>query len=150
MSYVLILETGTDWTNFTAKLASVGYFQEEMEGSIKYKELIAKAKDFWSSSSSTSSYSSLDGLVDLVRRYECGEVSPPQTGWLRPGGRVDDEAWMEVTPESLDKMLAARFGVAEGGSSRIPGQLDAFLNNISDMAGIGDKARFTPFLLCIK
>ena len=56
--------------------------------------------------------------------------------YVQPGGARDDESWLEVSPESLDRLLAARFGVSEGGKDNIPTELNAFLNRLSDMAGV--------------
>ena len=111
----------------------------ELKGSAKHRALTENALRFWRSSKEDSYHSRLDNIVDLLDKFLRNELVPPDQGWLRPGGVVEDESWLEVTPESLDRMLAARFGVAEGGEENIPGELDTFLKKISDMAGVGDK-----------
>jgi len=132
-------EGNIGWENFIKKLKDVGYFQGELEGSVKYNCLLENAREFLKGAGEDSYHSRLDTLVDTVQRFEEGTLPAPPTGWLPEGGEEGDEAWMEVTPESLDKMLAARFGVPQGGEENIPGELSSFLNKFSDMAGVGDK-----------
>ena len=79
-----------------------------MQGSRKYQELLEKAAGFWGASRDDARHSRLDKLVALVESYERGELTAPVEGWLPPGALEDDESWLEVTPESLDKLLAAR------------------------------------------
>ena len=44
----------------------------------------------------------------FVFSFEAGSMVVPSSGWLEGSTEVGDEAWMEVTPESLDNLLAAR------------------------------------------
>ena len=97
------------------------------------------AQNFIKSSDNTSHHFRADNIVETVERFERGDLVEPSSGWLHPGGEIGDESWMEVSPESLDRMLAARFGVARGGEENIPSELNSFLNKISDMAGVGIK-----------
>jgi hypothetical protein len=110
-----------------------------MQGSVKYKHLAEQAQEFMKCSKEGSHHSRVDNIVKTVERFENGDLKEPSSGWLRPGGQDGDESWMEVTPESLDRMLAARFGVAQGGEENIPSELNSFLSKISDMAGVGDQ-----------
>ena len=107
-----------------------------MEGSRKYKELLEQAKQFFENSTDNVYHSRLDKIMSNVEGYEKGSLKTPELRWLSPPGQPDSETWMEVTPESLDQMLAARFGVAQGGEDKIPGALNAFLNKMSDMTGV--------------
>jgi len=132
-------EGNIGWENFIKKLNDVGYFQGELEGSAKHNCLLENAREFLKGAGEDSHHSRLDVLVDTVQRYEGGTLTAPPTGWLPKGGKEGDEAWMEITPESLDKMLAARFGVPQGGENNIPGELSSFLSKFSDMAGVDDK-----------
>ena len=113
-------------------------FLGEMEGSRKYKELYSNAKQFFESSTENVYHNRLDRLMAIVGKFESGDISKPDSGWLPPPGQPDSESWMEVTPESLDQMLAARFGVPQGGEDKIPGALNDFLNKMSDMSGVED------------
>jgi len=129
-------DSNKEWKLFLAKLTDIGYFQGELQGSRKYQELLEKAAGFWGASRDDARHSRLDKLVALVESYERGELTAPVEGWLPPGGLEDDESWLEVTPESLDKLLAARFGVTAGGEDNIPTELNDFLHRLSDMAGV--------------
>jgi hypothetical protein len=128
--------TSPAWTNFISKLKDVGYFQGEMEGSKKYQELCGKANAFFQNCTEDDYHSRIDNIMSTLNKFEQKEILAPETGWLSPAGHQDSLDWMEVTPESLDKMLAARFGVAKGNQEKIPDQLNNFLKKISDMAGV--------------
>jgi hypothetical protein len=97
---------GPAWANFLARLATLGYFQGELEGSVRYRELAARAAQYWTSGEEEEGgrHGRLDRLVSLVGRLEEGGGELSAGGWLRPApARDEDESWMEVTPESLDK-----------------------------------------------
>jgi len=132
-------QTSPAWTNFIHKLKDVGYFQGEMEGSKKYNELCGKASSFFQNCTEEEYHSRIDNIMSTLNKFEHKELLAPESGWLPPAGHPDSEHWMEVTPESLDKMLAAKFGVAEGNQENIPDQLNNFLSKISDMAGVETK-----------
>jgi hypothetical protein len=101
--------SGPAWANFLTRLATLGYFQGELEGSVRYRELAARAAQYWTSGEEEEEegeggrHGRLDRLVSLVGRLE-GDGELSAGNWLRPAPtRDDDESWMEVTPESLDK-----------------------------------------------
>jgi len=139
-------ETSPNTEKFLKKLEDVGYFQGELAGSVKYKSLLSKAKEFMRNSQQDSHHTRLDDLVDVVTKFDTSadkaEPEPP-SGWLPDGGIADDdESWMEVTPESLDKLLAARFGVATPtDEDNIPAELNAFLSRVSGLAGVDASPR---------
>jgi hypothetical protein len=133
---------GPAWAKFLTRLVAVGYFQGELEGSARYCELAAQAAEFWANGDAEvdlGRHGRLDRLVNLVAKIQAGNLLAPPSGWLCPPvERDDDESWLEVTPESLDRMLAARFGVPAGSEDQIPAQFSAFLSQMSDMAGVAD------------
>lgn len=104
----LLQPTGPAWTAYLTRLASLGYFQGELEGSCRYRELAARAAQFWQQDSSDeqgAGRTRLDRLLSLVARLQNSSLSDrPATGWLQPAPLQDDnETWLEVTPESLDR-----------------------------------------------
>ena len=54
-----------------------------------------------------------------------------------PVAKADSEDWLEITPDVLDKMLEAQFGVSQHKDNvNIPSEVNNFLNKMSDMAGV--------------
>ena len=129
---------GGKWGQFKERLESVGYFKEEVEGSAKYRELEREAHNFFLASSEEiyiedelcQAFEGLDEVDIRETDLKGGIVNPPVD-------KVDSEAWMEITPEALDKMLEAQFGVSQHDSAaNIPNEVNDFLNKMSDMAGV--------------
>jgi len=100
------------------------------------KNCAVKPTPFFQNCTEDDYHSRIDNIMSTLTKFEQKELLAPETGWLSPAGHQDSEDWMEVTPESLDKMLAARFGVEKGNQEKIPDQLNNFLKKISDMAGV--------------
>jgi len=124
---------GKQWNNFLDKLKTTGYFNGELEGSIMYNQKLNCAKKFWANPDNDETD---ENIVDMVREAEhVDEVS--YSGIISPPGVNQSEDWMEITPESLDKMLEAQFGVPSRNSGQnIPEEVSNFLNRMSDMTGI--------------
>jgi hypothetical protein len=127
----------TEFRKFVAKLKDVGFFQGELEGSKKHGQLMEDCRNFW--------LSSLPEECDdrsITKDYLAARDShePPDNFLVGPPGPEDSEDWLEVTPESLDAMLEAQFGVSASGpgqnNQNIPEELSKFLGKISDMAGV--------------
>lgn len=125
--------------SFEGKLRDVGYFRGQMEGSRLYKELRDSAKSFYLSS--LGDQSDEGGVSEVYSKFMEGMLEPAVDGWLLASrGKEDSEEWLNVTPESLDDMLAARFGLAKSNNGKeadkIPEEVDKFLRRVSDMAGV--------------
>jgi len=135
---------GKEWDKFLSKLRDVGYFQAEIEGSRRYKELLENAKTFWQElDSSCEENTDIREIVDLVKDSSHSAIG----GIVGHPGACDSEDWMEVTPDSLDKMLEAQFGVSKNASGQnIPEEVSKFLHKVSDMAGVEheDGMKFDP------
>jgi len=134
---------GKEWKKFLSKLVEVGYFQGELEGSRKYKTLEEGAEKFWSN---TLEEDAEDDIRQLVKVAEDSNEAI-SGAIIGPSGVSDSEDWLEVTPESLDKMLEAQFGMARDATGQnIPEEVNKFLNKMSDMAGVEheDGMKFDP------
>merc|ERR1719186_1735050 len=115
-----------------------------MEGSRLYRELRDSARSFYSSS--RDDVCEENGVSEVYGKSMEGLLETPVEGWLLASrGKEDSEDWLQVTPESLDDMLAARFGVAADGgeTGKIPVEVDKFLKKVSDMAGVEMKGEKT-------
>merc|ERR1712037_48728 len=59
-------------------------------------------------------------------------------------GPEDPEDWLDVTPESLDAMLEAKFGVAKKQAGKdVPEEFAKFLGKMSDMDGVEEDEDIT-------
>jgi len=124
---------GKEWDKFHSKLRDVGYFQEELEGSRKYQELLVNAGTFWKDLNGEDENVDIREIVNDVED-DCNSCIG---GIVGPPGVNDNEDWLEVTPDSLDKMLEAQFGVSKDTAGQnIPEEVTKFLNKMSDMAGV--------------
>jgi len=134
---------GEDWNKFKAKLESVGFFQGELAGSVRHKQLVESARQFWVASQLEEE---VEDVREVVRKAE--ETPGPLVGSIISSpGRVDSEDWLDITPDSLDRMLEQQFGPGRGRSTDIPTEVDNFLHRMSDMAGVetGEEAdKFDP------
>jgi len=139
-----------DFSKFLLKLQEVGFFQNELEGSEKYKTLFEESRKFWNSSSNQEFEEDLCKTVDQLN-ITYNKSSPPVDSFvIGPKIKVsDNEDWMEMTPESLDRMLEIQFGVSasSSGGQDIPEEVNKFLGQMSDMTGVehdDDKVSFDP------
>ncbi|KAM4670081.1 protein ecdysoneless homolog isoform 1-T7 [Amazona ochrocephala] len=99
--------SGPLWERFLSSLKEKNYFKGQMEGSAKYSELLHMAEDYFQQS--------------VTKPQSCVEVSPGdeiltllqttaidlkelerEAACLPP---EDDDSWLELTPDDLDKML---------------------------------------------
>jgi SGT1 protein len=106
---------GPAWAAFLARLADNGYFQGELAGSARHRELTAQAVRYWQQQHEQEEEegeegvamgpSRLDRLLGLVAKIQQDGLATDSVGsWLRPAPKQDDdESWLEVTPESLDR-----------------------------------------------
>ena len=123
---------GAEWKKFLSKLVDVGYFQGELEGSRKYKVLEESAMKFWKCSQEEED----EDIREVVKKIDNSSDAIVGT-IVGPACVSESEDWLEVTPESLDKMLEAQFGVSKDAAGQnIPEEVNKFLNKMSDMAGV--------------
>merc|ERR1719414_2258180 len=123
-----------EFNQFVVKLKEIGFFQGELEGSRKYKLLMEDCISFWQTSKSNLKDESKQD--DIVKMYKDALNSSEVVDnfFIGPPGQDDDEQWLEITPESLDKMLEAQFGVPSNGAGhQIPEEINKFLEGMSDM-----------------
>ena len=128
---------GAGFDKFLAKLKDVGFFQGELEGSRKHRDLMEDCRGFWEASKQSEDGG--EAGENLLEEYKAALDSCEMVDnfLVGPPGEEESEAWLEVTPESLDKMLEAQFGVAAAGPGEdVPRQINEFLDKVSDMAGV--------------
>ena len=130
---------------FKERLSNNGYFRGELEGSKKYRELESSAVKFYLESCSDEVPD--DNIAEVLKQIlESQDDSSDVVKSIVVGPPVDkddSEDWLEMTPEILDKMLEAQFGVSQAkadATNNIPDEVNKFLNKVSDMAGVEHEA----------
>merc|ERR1719229_2067913 len=96
-------------------------------------------RDFWKSSSNAEDYR--DG-EDLPEQWQLALSKPESCENFLIGapGMEDSEDWLNVTPESLDAMLEAKFGVPQKQREKdVPEEFAKFLGKMSDMDGVEEE-----------
>ena len=123
---------------FIQNLTNNGYFQGEMKGSRKYDELYNQAKSHFEDRNLDSEIKTpvmeLHELLETIDEIEDVEET------LDPPG---DESWLDLEPETFDKMLENHFKLqSESNSSQqkskesIPSEVKNFLKAMSDLQGV--------------
>ena len=146
------LKENKEWVKFLERLRANNYFRGEMEGSQVYKKLEQDAMKFFSESlEENTKEMNIDEAF-----HECLNNPPDSTSDSAksavigpPVDKEDSEQWLEMTPEILDSMLEAQFGISKEKSEaqNIPDEVNKFLNKVSDMAGVEheqDGIKFDP------
>jgi len=123
------------WKIFISRLEKMGYFQGEIAGSKQHQRLKKDAQSFWVENHDNDNEENLQEALTLSQDIDDLAL---YRGVLSKPGVNDSEEWLEVTPESFDKLLEAQFGVSHknSGGPNIPEEIDKFLNAMSDMTGV--------------
>ena len=144
------MKENKEWVKFLGRLKAKNYFRGEMEGSLVYKKLEQDALKFFSESIEENT---IEMNIDDAFQ-ECVNTPSPcdlaKSAVIGPPVASDDsEQWLEMTPEMLDSMLEAQFGISKEKTEaqNIPEEVNKFLNKVSDMAGVEheqDGIKFDP------
>ncbi|XP_055701059.1 protein ecdysoneless [Phlebotomus papatasi] len=132
--------TNRHWIKYLESLRAKGYFQDFLEGSKDHKRLVEAAKDFYRENISDLRENSQTGqqILDDLKSIDCSiEEFRKLEASLPPN---DDDSWLTVAPEDLDKMLNDRYGdpspQINGTSSEMTDKLTQFLAQKSSLEGI--------------
>ncbi|CAB3251634.1 unnamed protein product [Arctia plantaginis] len=156
------------YNKFLSNLKQNGYFQNNIEGSIGYNNLLRKAKEYFSivecpiSSHVSDSISQLMSSSDYLRiKDSIKDIC------VEPGYIGDTEDWLNIHPEQLNDLLLKRYGKITTlknndviSSTTLTTELSSFLKQTSDYEGIEshcneiieDSIEFEPdqFVSCIE
>lgn len=137
------IEQDREWSQYLESLKGRNYFQGLLEGSKRYEELMAVARDHYLQNRDSmrivpkigdeilQEMKKLDISFDELRNLE---QSLPDS---------DNDNWLNVAPEELDEMLTKRYGVknllasdSNANASELTGMLTDFLNEESEFDGV--------------
>ncbi|KAL1481054.1 hypothetical protein MTO96_050510 [Rhipicephalus appendiculatus] len=155
-----LAELGDDvrWKRFLKSLSTKGYFQGELEGSKLYHSLLQRAREYFvqtvaavedGESERRGRCSAHARVSRLLRQLDVNIEKLREEG--EKLGEPDDEKWMEVTPQDLDRLLEDYSSRSSGGEKHkgaeavqkneetlgktIAESLDRFVRHVSDYEG---------------
>jgi hypothetical protein len=122
------------WHIFLSNLNANKYFGDEVEGSIRYQELLKSAKEYFKHE-----INAKEGLTALQAAGQLVNASLLKCDWsvkqykgkdLRPS---DDDSWLYLTPELLDDMLRQQTDKVQEGN--VANGMKSFVDKISSVDG---------------
>lgn len=136
------LSSNRNWIAYLQSLRDRGYFQDFIEGSRDHQRLMATAKEYFVNHVEQQSSVAADVGTELLSLLKTVEYSPPPSS-SDVDGPEDDDKWLNVSPEDLDAMLSARYGIRRTVSANgnvdaveLTGNLTEFLSRKSEWEGI--------------
>ncbi|XP_059620082.1 protein ecdysoneless [Phlebotomus argentipes] len=140
--------TNRHWIKYVESLREKGYFQDFLEGSKDHTRLIDAAKDYYRTNIIDLRENTLTGqqLLDDLKSID---LSIDEFKKLEPSlPPNDDESWLNIAPEELDKMLQDRYGDSaaqvNGDCEDIAGKLSEFLAQKSSAEGVEVESTTPP------
>ncbi|XP_038638785.1 protein ecdysoneless homolog isoform X2 [Scyliorhinus canicula] len=121
------------WEGFINSLKKNNYFRGELEGSLRYKELLQSAEIYFQNSvprpKSSSALSPGEQVLQLLQTLSNSvEELQKEEDSLPP---EDDDSWLDISPEELDQMLEEASGRKLLNSVRQEEELDYDLRDIT-------------------
>lgn len=130
------------WHSFIKSLNDKGYFQDLLEHSTEYNNLINKAKEFYVNHRDSMQYSPALGqeILELTKNLEINSEQLSKEGENLPP--EDDESWLNISPDELDTMLQEKYGQKKmfnannnSDPTNFTQKISNFLNHVSDLEG---------------
>lgn len=101
-------ETDREWQKYLESLKDKNYFQDELEGSKKYQELLQQAKDYFKDNreSMRTSHKVGDDILRTLKQLDINANEFKKSEQTLP--ESDSDSWLNISPEDLDEMLQKR------------------------------------------
>lgn len=123
------------WQKYLDSLIKRGYFQEYLEHSNDYNRLLESAKEYFKTNVDSMPYGLEVGnhMLETLKKIDCctDEFQTDDDGM-----DSDNDDWLNVSPEELDRMLNSQYGIKKSFSSNGNNDASEFADNI---AGFLDK-----------
>ncbi|NP_001267880.1 ecdysoneless homolog [Hydra vulgaris] len=122
--------SGKMWEQYLLNLNNSNYFKNELEGSVKYKDLMNKAKLHFQDHVANSYKSDAIGLLiqDLI--HESGQHISDIKPACENVGLEDDDSWMTLTEEELDNMMLNMWGKNHPDTKKHTENLNTLVTNM--------------------
>jgi len=141
------LEEDKNWKTYLKSLTGKGYFNENLEGSAEYNRLLNEALKFYKENESR--FRTTTQVGRTIVQYLKEKINDTTKQELRNNERdlraSDSDAWMNITEQELDALLANKYGaqnlVSANGtinSKEFTENINEFLEKKSEFDGIGD------------
>ncbi|XP_075224302.1 ecdysoneless cell cycle regulator [Lycorma delicatula] len=130
----LDLSLDKGWNHYYNTLKDKGYFKGLLEGSQEYNKLKKAAEDYYKSHTVISQPSTGQMILNLLNtvEYDIDEMMSEQ-GNLPPS---DDDSWLEISADELDKMMEERYGAKQAANSMdVSSHLNKFIKHVSGLDG---------------
>ncbi|KAG5670401.1 hypothetical protein PVAND_000669 [Polypedilum vanderplanki] len=146
------IEMDREWQKYVDSLKDKNYFQNELEGSKKYQELMKQAKDFYIENRDTmkTTHKIGDDILKDLRELDINLDEFKKLEKSLPDS--DNDNWLNISPDELDDMLARRYGIKNlltkdmnENSGQLTGMLNEFLNRESEFDGVDLNENLTSF-----
>uniref|UniRef100_A0A023F1B7 Putative mads box transcription factor n=2 Tax=Triatoma infestans TaxID=30076 RepID=A0A023F1B7_TRIIF len=129
------LENDKGWLRYKQSLQDKGYFNDLLEGSVGYTRLETEAKDYYRAHAMYSQTPLGKTVLDILNNLEVDVEGMKRAENSLPP--PDDDSWMEISSEDLDKILSERYGSRPNTSvNDISTHLSTFLEHVSGLEGV--------------
>lgn len=135
------IESDREWQKYYDSLKNKNYFQNELEGSKRYQELLQQAKDYYKDNrdSMKSTHRIGDEILRDIKHIDMNLEDFKNLEKSLPDS--DSDNWLNISPEELDEMLMKRYGIRnlfdKNLNSTSDGQLTDMLDNF-----LGQKSEY--------
>jgi SGT1 protein len=137
------IEQDREWIKYFDSLKSRNYFQDLLEGSKGYEELLATAKDYYLENRDNMRVTPKIG-DEILRDMKQIDISYDEFKHLEQSlPDSDSDNWLNIAPEDLDEMLMKRYGVknlltkdANANAGQLTEMLTDFLEQESEFDGV--------------
>lgn len=136
------IDSDKSWQSFVKNLQDKGYFKDLLERSVEYNNLLNKAKEYYINQRDTMQYSPAIGqeILELTKTIEFNAEDLKNEGENLP--TEDDDSWLNISPEELDKMLQEKYGKKKmfhvnnnSDAGNFTEKISHFLNHVSELEG---------------
>ncbi|XP_037093565.1 protein ecdysoneless homolog [Pollicipes pollicipes] len=124
------------WQRYVTSLQQKRYFGDELEGSRQHSALTEKARQYYVTHMLSETRQSAPG--DAVHQL-MAKIKVDHAEWRRREAQLppaDDDAWLEVSPDQLDGLLAAQFQLEQQQPEVVAEELRDFLGRLSGLDGV--------------
>ncbi|KAJ6641855.1 Protein ecdysoneless [Pseudolycoriella hygida] len=130
------------WQTYMDSLIKRGYFQGYLEHSKDYNRLLESAKEYFKTNLDNVPYGLEVGnhMLDTLKQIDCCSDDFQQND---DGMESDNDDWLNVSPDELDKMLNSQYGMKKtfspngnSDASEFTDNLTEFLDKKSEFDGI--------------
>ncbi|CAG7786026.1 unnamed protein product [Allacma fusca] len=139
------IDCSKEYLSYLQSLKKFGYFQDYLEGSKPYRELVGRAKNFFRQNISRkngedhSSDVTLESLRNLLKSVKVDLENLQREAENLP--QDDDDAWMDINMEGLETILQKQFKINQATSSSvnpqdIPNKLKEFMSKVAEVEGV--------------